>query len=98
MDQGILEALKRRYKKNLLYYLILENEASSLTIPEIVKQLSIKDAVYWSAQAWEDTSSLSLAKAWKKLLPPVSPDMPAVSDTTDEEPTNFESFSECRLQ
>ena len=69
MDQGVLEALKRQYKKNLLHHIILENDASSLSIPDILKQLSIRDAVYWSAQAWDDASPLSLAKSWKKLLP-----------------------------
>ena len=37
----------------MLRHVILENESSTLTVPEIVKQLTIKDAVYWSAQAWE---------------------------------------------
>ena len=49
MDQGILEVFKRRYKKQLLRHVILENESSTLTVPEIVKKLTIKDAVYWSA-------------------------------------------------
>ena len=68
MDQGSLEALKRRYKKRLLRHLIIENESSSLSIPEILKKLTIKDAVYWSAQAWEDASPISLSNSWNKLL------------------------------
>ena len=32
MDQGILEAMKRRYKKSLLRHLILENASSTLSI------------------------------------------------------------------
>ncbi len=36
MDQGILEPLKKRYKKRLLQHLIIENESSSLTIPEVL--------------------------------------------------------------
>ena len=55
MDQGILEALKGRYKKNLLRHLCIENASSILSIPEIVKKITIKDAVYWCAQAWEET-------------------------------------------
>ena len=70
MDQGILEAFKRRYKKQLLRHIILENGTSTLTVPEIVKKLTIKDAVYWSAQAWEEVTSLSLSRAWNKLIPP----------------------------
>ncbi len=42
MDQGILEPLKNRYKKCLLRHLIIENESSSLTIPEILKKITLK--------------------------------------------------------
>ena len=38
-------------------------------LPEIVKQLTIKDAMYWGAQAWEEATPLSLSKGWNKLLP-----------------------------
>ena len=68
MDQGILEAMKRRYKKCILRHLILENDMSSLTVPKILKQLTIKDAVDWCAQAWEEGTSDGLVKGWNKLL------------------------------
>ena len=84
MDQGILEAFKRRYKKQLLRHVILENQASTLTVPEIVKKLNIKDAVYWSAQAWEEASPLSLSKAWNKLIPPVLQTIPEESNEEAE--------------
>lgn len=74
MDQGVLEALKRRYKKQLLRHIILENDSSSLPIPEIIKKLTIKDAVYWIARAWEEATAQSLAKSWNKLLVPASPE------------------------
>ena len=71
MDQGILEAFKRRYKKYLLRHIILENDTSSKTVPEILKAITIKesDAVYWSSQAWEEITPLSLKRAWNKLIP-----------------------------
>ena len=69
LDQGLLEALKRRYKKCLLRHIVLENSASSLTVPDIVKALTIKDAVYWVSQAWEDVSPITVKKSWKKLIP-----------------------------
>ena len=46
MDQGIFEATKRRYKKSLLRYLVLENEASSISIPDILKKITMKEVVY----------------------------------------------------
>ena len=62
MDQGILEAMKRQYKKCILRHLILENDTLSLTVPKILKQLTIKDVVYWCAQAWEEGTSDGLVK------------------------------------
>ena len=69
MDQGILEALIWRYKKQLLRYMILEGQTSSLSVPEIVKQLTFKDAVYWCAQAWDEATPQILSNGWNKLLP-----------------------------
>ena len=69
MDQGILEALKRRYKKYLTRHIIIEDHLSELSIPEIVKRITIKDAVYWSAQSWDEATPESLAMGWNKLLP-----------------------------
>ena len=60
--------MKRRYKKSLLRFLVVQNESSSKSIPEIVLHLTIKDAVYWSAQAWDELSTETLSKGWNKLL------------------------------
>ena len=60
LDQGLLEGMKRQYKKYLLRHIILENSASSLTVPDIVKRLTIRDAVYWIAQAWEEVSPITI--------------------------------------
>ncbi len=83
MDQGVLEALKKRYKKRLLRHLIFENESSSLPLPNILKQLTIKDVVYWSAQSWEEASSSSLARAWNKLLQTAQTSLPLASSAAD---------------
>ena len=83
MDQGVIEALKRCYNRNLLRHIFLENETSLLTIPDIIKQLTIKDAVYWSAQAWEETTSSTLMKAWNRLIP-----CPSTVTAEDEAPSN----------
>ena len=44
MDQGILENIKRRYKRDLLLRL-LDDEVGSMNIAEFSKTLNIKDAV-----------------------------------------------------
>ena len=33
-----------------------------------IKKLNVKDAIYMSAEAWEDISPLTLSKSWLKLL------------------------------
>ncbi|XP_071943866.1 jerky protein homolog-like [Antedon mediterranea] len=65
MDQGVLEPLKRRYKKNLLRHILCQIDTP---IPEAVKQLTIKDAVYWIADAWESATEENLKRSWNKLL------------------------------
>lgn len=69
MDQGILEACKKRYKRKLLWHVLSENESGDVTVPQILKQVNVKHVVYWTAESWEEASSSSLSKAWKKLLP-----------------------------
>ena len=64
MDQGIIESVKRRYKKLLLRHLILEEKTSHLSIPAVLKELTIKHAVYWAAQAWSETSTDCLSRGW----------------------------------
>ena len=71
MDQGILESTKRLYKKFLLRHILLENETNSMAIPQILKNLTIKEAVYWSAQAWDEIKAETLRKGWNKLLLPI---------------------------
>ena len=38
-------------------------------MPNIVKEVTIKDAVYWASHAWEGATAASLNKSWKHLLP-----------------------------
>ena len=73
MDQAVLDPLKKRYKRRLLHHLIIENESSELSVPEILKTITLKDVVYWIAEAWSEASCDSLRKAWRNLLP--EPDM-----------------------
>ena len=66
MDQGVLENLKRRYKRLLLEKLLLSIES---TTPQcFMKELTIKDCIYMVAKAWNDIRPESLMHAWNKLL------------------------------
>ena len=72
MDQGVLDPLKRCYKKQLLHYVIIERDNAHLSIPDVLKKVTLKEAVYWAAIAWEEASCEGLANAWKKLLSSVA--------------------------
>ena len=69
MDQAVLDPCKHRYKRKLLAHIILENESADKSVPEILKAITMKDVVYWTAAAWEEASIDSLRKAWRNLLP-----------------------------
>ena len=69
LDQGVLEGMKQRYKKYLLHNVIIENSASSSSIPDIVKGVTIRDAVYWISQTWDEISEVTIKKSWRKLIP-----------------------------
>ena len=67
MDQGVLESLKRRYRKSLLRKLLLLDQEGDSMI-DFVKKINVKDAIYMTADAWDDIPSLTLSKSWLKLL------------------------------
>jgi len=82
MDQGVLDPLKQRYKRKLLSHIIIENESSDLSVPDLLKKVTIKDAVYWVSAAWQEASNDSIRKSWKKLLPDDVSETSETSDTT----------------
>lgn len=76
MDQGVLENLKKNYKRKLLKNLITEIEDGK-TVVECLKATTIKDVVYMTASAWEEVKPSTIEKSWKKLL---SSEMPQDSN------------------
>lgn len=68
MDQGILQNIKLGYKKQFLRSLIEENDGL-LTLKEKIKNVNLKDVIYWSAESWESVSEQTLRKSWKKIWP-----------------------------
>ena len=69
MYQGVLDPMKKRYKRKLLAHIIIENESSDLSVPDILRKVTMKDVVYWISAAWDEASNDSLRKAWRNLLP-----------------------------
>ncbi len=68
-----------------LRYLVLQNGLVSKSLPELVQQLTIKDAVYWIAEAWQELSPETLTNGWNKLLwrQDISPSKTPEKDMSD---------------
>ena len=67
MDQRVLEAMKRRYRKAVLRKLLLEDQ-DGRSIVDFVKKINIKDVVHTIATAWDDVPALTIVKSWHNLL------------------------------
>lgn len=82
MDQGSIEALKRRYRKALLSELVREQDGSEKeSIMDTLKKINIKSVIYNAAAAWDDVSNKTLQNSWKKLWP----DIPINEDLSEED-------------
>lgn len=70
MDQGVIEWLKRRYRRKYISS-ILEKSEEGHNLFEAMKSLNIKDAIYTIAAAWDELKPDTLRKSWRKLYPQV---------------------------
>jgi len=67
MDQGVLQALKLKYRRRLLSYIIsaIDNEEDYVTA---LKKIDMLDVIRWVAEGWEEIPSMSIVSSWKILL------------------------------
>ena len=68
MDQGVMEALKLRYKKKLLRKLLIEDDRG-ISVVEFLKGVDMKKVSYLVAEAWDEIDPSTLRKSWRKILP-----------------------------
>lgn len=61
-----MSSLKKRYRKNLLRELLLKYEDEDLKT--CVRGITIKDAIFWLADAWNSIPESTLRRPWSKLL------------------------------
>lgn len=83
MDQGVIECLKRRYRRKYISS-IVEKSEGGCNIFETMKSFNIKDAIYTIAESWEELKPDTLRKSWRKLWPNVMNE----SDRIDDEQNN----------
>ncbi|GBM66214.1 hypothetical protein AVEN_27903-1 [Araneus ventricosus] len=73
MDQGVIESMKRRYRKQLLSKLLSEGdddqEEAACSIVQFWKALTLKECVYMINKTWESVPKHTLKRSWRKLAP-----------------------------
>ena len=68
MDQGVLVALKRRYKKKLLRRLLIEDE-NGISLIDFLKSVNMKIVTELIAESWGEIKESTLRKSWRKIMP-----------------------------
>ena len=68
MDQGVIENLKRYFRKNFLRQLIFEDTKSFNGVIEFLNKWILLDTVYALTNAWSCVTQRTICKAWKNLL------------------------------
>lgn len=67
MDQGVIESLKRRYRKKFLQQLLSGDEDRELL--SYWKTYNMKDVMNNVADSWSEMQAETLSRAWNKLWP-----------------------------
>ena len=67
MDQGILEALKRHYRRKLLEELLFQDD-EGISIVEYLKSTDMLKVITIVAASWDEIAPTSLQLSWRKLL------------------------------
>uniref|UniRef100_A0A1B6LQW8 DDE-1 domain-containing protein n=2 Tax=Graphocephala atropunctata TaxID=36148 RepID=A0A1B6LQW8_9HEMI len=69
MDQGVLEKMKKVYKRQMLSKLV--EDEGELGVMGVLKSFNVKTVLYMIAEAWNEVERDNLVKSWKKLWPGV---------------------------
>lgn len=93
MDQGVLENIKKNYRRLLLEHLLESTENSDLI--SSLRSISIKNVVYWISQAWDSVQESTIQKSWSKLSV-CSDDSNLGTDSEDDDLPLSEIRRKCR--
>ena len=67
LDQRIIAAMKRKYHKTQLQYMITQmGKSKEKDCSQLLKEINVLKAIYWIKQAWNDVKSNTIAKCFKK--------------------------------
>lgn len=66
MDQGIIHALKFKYRRRQLKYILTQMERSDKVGSDILKGISVLDAIYWIHASWKEVESSTIQNCFLK--------------------------------
>ena len=75
MDQGVIQSVKKRYKKKLLRRLIIEDDLGS-SIVDFIKGVNLRIVVDLVHDAWMEITKDTFRRSWQKILP-ITPSCPS---------------------
>lgn len=81
MDQGVLAALKKRYRRKLLSHILVAVEDDQDLVQNL-KKVDLLDVIGWIAEAWTELNPITIVRSWRKLLDNEGNEFP---DNHDEE-------------
>jgi hypothetical protein len=68
MDQCVISALKRAYRRQLIHDMLLDIESNeNFNIEEYVKKYDIRHCIDNISQSWDQLSARTLKNAWSKI-------------------------------
>ena len=68
MDQGVLESLKRRYRRKILEELIFQDEEGT-TIPDYLKRIKMLKVSNLIGACWDEIPNKTFQLSWSKIIP-----------------------------
>ncbi|XP_033329939.2 uncharacterized protein LOC117222387 isoform X3 [Megalopta genalis] len=89
LDQGIIDAVKRRYKAKLLRY-VLNAQTDGMDFHEAINSFNIRNAVALINESWNDITEITISNCWKPLL-----NMPIEVDDSSDHFTSEYIYEMC---
>ncbi|XP_058808383.1 jerky protein homolog-like [Phymastichus coffea] len=68
MDQGVIEKMKKMFRKNLVKALVLEEATSGASVIDLAKKQTVKDCCYRISSSWDVINARDLRNAWNRIL------------------------------
>ncbi|XP_066257537.1 jerky protein homolog-like [Euwallacea similis] len=81
MDQGILENIKKSYRRLYLEHLLEYTEKEDVISG--MRKIILKNVIYWISQAWDSVCGTTIHKSWSQII-----DFKGYNDSEDDTSLN----------